>query len=376
MSRRYQTSRKAVVGLAGAALTVAVVLIVGGCATAPKQVETKLVWPPPPGVARIQFVRSIVSDEDLEHDTTATQKILNLLGGDKPSTNQFAEPTGIAVSEDGNRIYVSDIMQRAVYIFDFGNKSFFKIDSINAPGAVALDAQENLYVVETLDKKIAVYGRDRNQIKEITDPSVERPVGIAIDKQRGRIYLVDTGTAKTTNFTVKIFDLDGKLIGHIGNGQGVKPGQFIYPTYACVDSAGNVYVSDSFNGRVQKFDPDGKYLMTYGQRGDAWGEFDKPKGVAVDGFGNLYVVDAGWSNVQIFNPKGQILLFFGGRGGYPGLLRNPNPIAIDKHNRIYVGDFLNARVEVYDLVNTTAADSYLEPPPGKPGASPGAAGKK
>jgi len=376
MRRAYQFSERAVVRSAVTALCAAALLIVGGCATAPKPVETKLVWPPPPGVARIQFVRSIASDEDLEHDTTTTQKILNFLGGDKPTSNQFAEPTGIALSDDGSRIYVSDIMQRAVYIFDFGAKSFFKIDSINAPGGVALDAQENLYVVETLDKKIVVYGRDRTLIREITDPSVERPVGIAIDKQRGRIYLVDTGTNKTTDFTVKIFDLDGTLRGHIGNGQGVKPGQFIYPTYACVDAAGNVYVSDSFNGRVQKFDPDGKYLMTYGQRGDAWGEFDKPKGVAVDSFGNLYVVDAGWSNVQIFNPKGQILLFFGGRGGYPGLLRNPNPIAIDKHNRIYVGDFLNARVEVYDLVNTTAADSYIEPPPGRPGASAGAAAKK
>ena len=267
-------------------------------------------------------------------------------------------------------------MQSAVFIFDFANKSFFKIDSVATPGAVALDAQENLYVVKTLDKKIAVYGRDRNLIREITDPSLERPVGIAIDKQKGRIYAVDTGTNKTTDFTVKIFDLDGKLTGRIGNGQGIKPGQFIFPTYACVDGAGNLYVSDSFNGRVQKFDPDGKYLMTYGQRGDAWGSFDKPKGVAVDSFGNLYVVDAGWSNVQIFNPKGQILLFFGGRGGYPGMLRNPNPIAIDKHNRIYVGDFLNARVEVYDLVNTTAADSFLEPPPGKPGADTGATAKK
>jgi len=350
------------------ALVAAVVaLFVGGCATEQKSQEAmQLVWPPPPQQPRIKFVRNIVSDEDLEKDTTASQKIMNFLGGDKPTTNQFAEPTGIAVSDDGQRVYVSDIMQHAVFFFDFGKKRFAKIFPVASPGGVALDSKENLYVVLTLDRRIEVYGPDQKKIRDITDPSVERPVGIAIDNARGKIYLVDTGNAKTTNYTVKVFNMDGKLIGQIGGGQGSNPGQFVYPTYACVDSAGNLYVTDSFNARVQKFDADGKYLMTIGKHGDAWGMFDKPKGVAVDSFGNVYVVDSVWSNVQIFNPKGQILLFFGGRGGYPGLLRNPNPIAIDKQNRIYVGDFLNSRVAVYDLVNTTAQDSYIEPPKGKP----------
>jgi hypothetical protein len=39
------------------------------------------------------------------------------------------------------------------------------------------------------------------------------------------------------------------------------------------------------------------------------------------------------------------------------MLKNPTALAIDKNNRIYVGDYLNHRVEVYQLVNTTAADS-------------------
>lgn len=355
-------------GRLGALAAALLVLAFVGCATQQKKEETtQLVWPPPPQPPRVKFVRNIVSDEDLEKDTTSTQKILNFLGGDKPSANQFGEPTGIAVSEDGNRVYVSDMMQHAVFIFDFGNKRFYKIDGVHSPGGVALDAQENLYVVATLERRIEVYGPDRKKIRDITDASVERPVGVAIDKTRGRIYLVDTGTNKTKDFTIKIFDMEGKLSGHIGAGAGWKEGQFVYPTYACVDADGNLYVTDSYNARVQKFDAGGKFVRTFGQRGDAWGMFDKPKGVAVDSFGNVYVVDSIWSNVQIFNPKGQILLFFGGRGGYPGLLRNPNPIAIDKQNRIYVGDFLNARVAVYELVNTKSADSYIEPPKGKPG---------
>ncbi len=124
---------------------------------------------------------------------------------------------------------------------------------------------------------------------------------------------------------------------------------------------------------MQVFDPDGNYLKKFGERGNAWGMFDKPKGVALDSFGNVYVVDSGWSNVQIFNQKGQVLMFFGGRGPLPGMLKNPTAVAIDADDRIYVADFINHRVNVYQLVNTTAEDSFLNPlagaePPEKAGS--------
>ena len=155
--------------------------------------------------------------------------------------------------------------------------------------------------------------------------------------------------------------MQGKLTGVLGSGKGSDPGQFLFPTYVTLDKQGDVYVADTLNSRVQEFDPDGKYIKSYGERGNSWGMFDKPKGIALDSFGNLYVVDSGWSNVQIFNQKKQILMFFGGRGALPGMLRTPSPIAIDGKNRIYVGDFLNHRIEVYQLTNTSADDSFLNP---------------
>ena len=337
----------------------------GGCATAPKGEEpVRLVWPSPPLTARVEFVRSIVSDEDLGRDTTFSQNLFAFLAGDKPAPNRILEPMGLAISDDGQRLYVSDFARLEVFVFDFGQKTFSKIgeaEKLARPVGLALDAQEQLYVVEQEKRGVSVFDRQGKRVRFFTHPSIERPTGIALDRQRGKIYLADTAHTKSEKHTIKVFDMAGDLIGTVGGERGEEPGQFLFPTYVAVDGTGNLYVTDTLNSRLQVFDPDGKYVRTIGQRGSAWGMFDKPKGVALDSFGNVYVADSGWSNVQIFNPKGQVVLFFGGRGPIPGMLKNPTAIVIDRSNRIYVGDYLNHRVEVYQLVNTRAEDSVLNP---------------
>ena len=363
-----QNHRAAVRRLSYALLGITVVAAVsflGGCAAPPpKPKEIRLAWPEPPEQARIEFIRSITSDEDLGKDTTNTQSILKFLEGEKPAKNRIVEPMGIAVSDDGERLYVSDNVQAAVFIYDFAKKTARKIGGedklLASPMQLALDAQENIYVVEQVKKGVSVFDRDGKLLRFITDASIERPTGVAIDNARGKIYVSDTSHTKSEDHTVKVFDLAGKFLGKIGKGKGDIEDAFRFPTFLTVDPQGNLYVADTLNSRVQVFDAEGKFVRQIGKRGNAWGQFDKPKGVAVDSFGNVYVTDSGWSNVQIFNAKGQVLLFFGGRGTYPGLMQNPASLTIDKHNRIYVGDMLNHRINVYQLVNTSAADSIAK----------------
>lgn len=360
-SNAVNNAPRRLAGVLGAGL----LLLLGGCATTKAPEGIKLVWPAPPLPTRVEFVRSLYGDKDMAGDQTNKVDMVEFLTGKKPPENRITEPMGIAVSDDGERIYVSDFVQLAVFKFDFGKKTFTKLNKENSlaqPAGIALDAAENVYVVESDKKGIQVFSPEGKELIFITDPSISRPTGIAIDRERGRIYLADTSHSKDPVHTVKIFDMQGKLTGALGKGKGTGPGEFLFPTYVTLDPQGNVYVSDTLNARVQEFDADGKYLRSYGERGNAWGMFDKPKGVAVDGFGNLYVADSGWSNIQIFNQKKEILMFFGGRGTIPGMLRNPSSIAIDKKNRIYVGDSLNHRVEVYQLTNTSAEDSFLTPP--------------
>lgn len=373
MSGEHTSVRGVLCAWIATAIALSLPALLLGCATPPKQAEIRPVWPGPPLPPRIQFVRSIYTDEDLGRDTTFADNLIEFLAGGKPPPNRIGQPTGIAVSDDGNRLYVADNLQNAVFIFDYEKKTFARVDEIAQPVGIALDAAENFYVAAAPVKKILKYDRTGKQIMEFTDPSLQRPTGLAIDRENKRLYVVDTGTAKGQSSSVKVFDFDGRLTGQISTDSAGPGGSLIYPTYATVDAKGNLYVTDTFYAHVQQFDVNGKYVRTFGALGDAWGNFDKPKGVATDSFGNVYVVDTGWSNVQIFNQAGQVLLFFGGRGTTPGFLGNPTAIAIDKRNRIYVGDYFNHRVEVYDLVNTAAADSFITPPSNNPvGKAPAA----
>ena len=77
-------------------------ILLASCATAPPPAEmTRLVWPAPPLTTRIEFVRSIFSDEDLGRDITFNEKLAEFLSGQKPPANRIAEPMGLAVSDDG-----------------------------------------------------------------------------------------------------------------------------------------------------------------------------------------------------------------------------------------------------------------------------------
>jgi len=78
-------------------------------------------------------------------------------------------------------------------------------------------------------------------------------------------------------------------------------GQFNVPLQVAVDSAGDLYVVDQNNQRVQKFDSNGGFLTTFGVSGTGDGEFIQPYGIAVDSFDNVYVTDSIRNNVQKFD---------------------------------------------------------------------------
>jgi DNA-binding beta-propeller fold protein YncE len=328
-----------------------------------KQPFTEMLWPAPPLTPRIKFVGILRNRDDLGR--SATELFAEAVLG-KKTPESLVQPMGVAVSRDGKRIYVTDYAKPAVLVFDFEKQRMYPFGSAGTsfqnPLGIAVDDLDNVYIVESVPRRIGVYDKSGNLLRTITHESLERPTGIAVDSVRHRVYVADSASRLSPNHMVRVFGTDGSYIKSFG-GVGNEEGKFSFPSYLALDREGNLYVTDTLNGRVQKFDPDSRYLRSFGQYGDAFGMFNKPKGVVLDTFGNLYVVDAAWSNVQIFNQKGEVLLFFGARGRFPGLLFNPTGIAIDKDNRLYVCDAFNSRISIYQLINTTAEDSFATQPP-------------
>lgn len=77
---------------------------------------------------------------------------------------------------------------------------------------------------------------------------------------------------------------------------------FYRPMDMAVDKEGHIYVLDAGNYRVQKYDREGKYLMTIGRPGQGPGEFSRPVSMDVDDEGNIYILDVGNRRIHTFNP--------------------------------------------------------------------------
>lgn len=79
---------------------------------------------------------------------------------------------------------------------------------------------------------------------------------------------------------------------------------FAFITDVETDSKGNIYVLDRGNHRIQKFSPEGRYILTIGREGKGPGEFISPSDMDFDDDDNLFVLDPRVGRVSMFDPQG------------------------------------------------------------------------
>lgn len=111
-------------------------------------------------------------------------------------------------------------------------------------------------------------------------------------------------------------------------------GQLYDPQNVAVDTLGDIWVADSQNNRLEKFDSHGNYLSQF-----STGPYSVPTDVAIDRSGNLWVVASG-SQVSIkeFDTSGDLLLSFGSRGTGPGQVETAYGLAMDSTGNLWVSD--------------------------------------
>ncbi len=172
------------------------------------------------------------------------------------------------------------------------------------------------------------------------------PYGVAVDAA-GNVYVSDINNGRVQRWAPGA--TSGVTVAG-GNGIGPAENQLDVPTAVALDASGNLYVADLLNWRVQRWAPGASSGVTvaggHGQ-GSAANQVG-PNGVAVDSSGNVYVGDTGYDRVQRWAPgaaSGVTVAGGNGRGSAANQLHLPYGVAVDPNGNVFVADSGNARVQ-------------------------------
>lgn len=246
-------------------------------------------------------------------------------------------PDGIASDNQGN-----------LYVADGANNTIEKITSSG--------------IVSTLAGKTGTAG---SQDGTGSGALFNRPGGLAVDGA-GNVFVADTGNATVRRISPggAVTTVAGSPVNR-GSRDGAGSGAwFSQPGAVAVDAAGNLYVTDSLDATLRKIGPDGTVSTLAGAagiRGDADGtgtaaRFNHPIGVAVDSAGNVYLADTYNDTIRRISPAGVATTLAGSAGlsgatdltGANALLNQPAGLTVDAAGNVYVADTGNATIRRID----------------------------
>ena len=299
-----------------------------------------------------------------------TMNFLTAWGG-----GEFKQPVSVAVTE-GNIVYVADSGHNRIERYDSGGAfetawgGQYTIDGeFDRPLGLAMGANDTLYVLDAFHQRghrytLAGAWRDSFGAEGEEPGQFRLPGGIAASPD-STIYVADTG-----NHRLQRLSAAGASPSTFGL-QGEAEGQFELPgdvaiTPADLGATPKVFVADTGNHRVQRFDRNGAFEMAFGNRGPVEGAFRGPGGIAVSSAGEVWVADTDNNRLQAFDLDGRFLRAAGGEGAGLGKLSSPHGLEVEGA-RVYVADTGNARISVYDAASGSAIGSFGEPAAGVAG---------
>jgi DNA-binding beta-propeller fold protein YncE len=327
-------------------------------AAAPAQASQQpsgLIWPLPPDPPRIRWVAQYMDMAKVKQPVVRKSGWVDKITGTKTVEEklELRKPYGVTSDKRG-RIFVADTELNTVFMIDAKGKAVERREGnsrvpLTMPVGVAVDSEDRLFVSDAVLHSVICFNPAGSPIAHFGMTALGRPGGIAIDRQRNRLYVADAKQSRIAVFDTASFN----LVGYFGTAS--KPGihdngTFRSPTNVAVDRQGNIYVADTGNFRVQILDQTGKFVRAFGAQGDAPGEFIRPKGISVDSGGHVYVADAEFNNFQIFSPQGQPLLAVGSLGSDPGQFALLAGLYIDSEDQIFTTEMYRGRVQVFQYI--------------------------
>jgi uncharacterized protein (TIGR03437 family) len=314
-------------------------------------------------------------------------------GDNGPATSaELAGPYGIAVDAAGN-LYIGDAPANCVrkvsagvittvagnglpgYSGDNGPATSAQL---SYPYGVSVDAAGDLFIADSNNYRIrkvangvitTVAGNGTTGFGGDNGPAASaqvQPFGVAVDSA-GSVYIADAQNnriRKVTNGVITTVAGNGTA-GFGGDNGPATNAQLYEPSGVAVDSAGNVYIADTFNNRVREVS--GGVITTVAGNGtEGFGGGDGgpatsaqlfyPSGVAVDSASNLYIADTDGQRIRKV-ANGVITTVAGGSAASPGdYLSFPDGVAVDSAGNLYIADTYNHSIrKVSNSVMTTVA---------------------
>jgi streptogramin lyase len=230
-----------------------------------------------------------------------------------------------------------------------------------APRGIAIAADGSIFVADSHNNRVQHFSTDGNLINSwgtyanILDGAApggtfNEPWGIAIGPDDS-IYVTDTW-----NYRIQKFSPEGEFIRMWGNYNiGSSPQGLYGPRGIMVNMDGRVFVTDTGNKRVVIYDSDGNYLNEFGSGGLDVGNFDEPVGIAMDNEGKIFIVDTWNRRVQVFEPDQSGLIFsplisWNINGWFGQSINNKPFITISSSGNVFVSDPEGSRILEFSAV--------------------------
>jgi DNA-binding beta-propeller fold protein YncE len=253
-------------------------------------------------------------------------------------------PVDVAVAPNGT-VLVSDFVR--VRVFTSGGTPLGEwllppvgINAHGTPGLMAIDDAGNAFIPAGFGyvQKLTLGGSLLSQWRL---QGSNNAFGIAIGSD-GTVFVSDP-----SNRNIQRFTPDGQFLLRWG-AEGMGPGQFFSVSGIAADRAGRVYALDSgTNHRVEVFDLNGNFLFEWGSQGSGDGQFEALTDIAVGASGNIFISDEQLKRVQEFRPDGGFVGIVGSQGPGEGQFVVPAGMGTDGVGNLFVADLLGHWVDKF-----------------------------
>lgn len=275
------------------------------------------------------------------------------------TTSSNRKPSYIAVAPDG-RVFMNDMYNNVIAVFD--------ADGVFLDGIIARDVTLREFVTGingTIPPGTLYYYNNTNHTVDYKLPGKEAvsvpgpdqsewsPLGIRFDKE-GNLMITNIVASKHEVMIFPAADIKGDMISFnpqtkVFGVEGKEAGQLSFPNSVVKDSLGNFYVSDGNNGRISAWTVDMLYrnFFAFGSTEDA---LNLPRGMWMDEKERLHVADAVGQYIRVYDVSGvepAFLFNFGDFGALEGQFNFPTDICMDTTGRLYIADRKNNRVQIW-----------------------------